>query len=65
VEYLNETYDLEIEESEEYDTLAGYILYNFEGIPSAGEVIKTENLEIKILRTTRTRVELARVKKKS
>ena len=65
VEYLNETYDLDIEESEEYDTLAGYIIYNNEGIPSAGEVISTAKHEIKILRTTRTRVELARVRKKN
>lgn len=64
VEYLNETYDLEIEESEEYDTLAGYILYNYEGIPSAGDIITTDNHEIKVLKTTRARVELARVTKK-
>lgn len=63
VEYLNERYELGIEESEEYDTLAGYILYNFEGIPSAGTVITTDVLEIRILRSTRTRLELARVRK--
>lgn len=64
VEYLNETYNLDIEESDEYDTLAGYILYNNEGIPSAGEVIQTDKLSIKILRSTHTRVELARVIRK-
>ena len=64
VDYLNERYDLDIEESEEYDTLAGYILYNYEGIPSAGAVINAGKLEIKILRTTRARVDLARVIKR-
>ena len=64
VEYLNQEYDLDIEESEEYDTLAGYIINNYDGIPSSGTVIHTEKLEIKVLRTTRTRVELARVKVK-
>ncbi len=63
VEHLNENYDLNIEESEEYDTLAGYILYNYDGIPSAGTIIVTDRLEIKVLRTTRARVELARVRK--
>ena len=63
VEYLNEEFELGIEESEEYDTLAGYILYNYEGIPSAGTVITTDILEIKVLRSTRARVELARVRK--
>lgn len=64
VEYLNERYDLSIEESDEYDTLAGYIIRNYGGIPSSGEKLVTDRLDIKILRTTRTRVELARVKKR-
>ena len=61
VKYLNERYALNIEESEEYDTLAGYIIYNYDGLPNAGEVVEIENLRIKVLRTTRSRLELARV----
>ena len=64
VEYLNERYDLDIEESDEYDTLAGFIIATSDGIPSSGTIIEAGGLEIKVLRTTRTRVELARVKKK-
>lgn len=63
VKYLNEKYALGIEESKEYDTLAGFIIYNFEGIPSAGETVIIDGLQLKILRTTRSRIELARVKK--
>ena len=63
VEYLNEHYDLGIEESDEYDTLAGYIIRKYEGIPAAGETLIEDGLEIHILRSTRARVELARVKK--
>lgn len=63
VKYLNERYDLGIEESKEYDTLAGLIIYHLEGIPSAGEQVRIGELEIKILRTTRSRLELARVKR--
>lgn len=61
VKYLNEHYALNIEESEEYDTLAGYIIYNYDGLPVAGEIVTIDNLQIKILRTTRSRLELARV----
>ena len=61
VDYLNEKYSLGIEESEEYDTLAGYIIYNYDGLPPAGETLETGRLRIKILRTTRSRIELARV----
>ena len=63
VKYLNERYGLGIEESREYDTLAGFILYNYEGIPAAGETIVVDGLQVRILRTTRSRIELARVKK--
>lgn len=62
VEYLNERYGFDIEESDEYDTLAGYIIYNYDGIPAAGTELSTSKLDIKILRTARTRVDLARVK---
>ena len=62
VDYLNERYGFGIEESDEYDTLAGYIIYNYEGIPAAGTAFSTDKLDIKVLRTTRTRVDLARVK---
>ena len=64
VEYLNERYGLDIEESDEYDTLAGYIIALYDGIPSSGTIIDAGELEIKVLRSTRTRVELARVKKR-
>ncbi|WP_417016143.1 hemolysin family protein [Alistipes sp.] len=63
VKYLNERYDLGIEESREYDTLAGFIIFNYEGIPAAGETIVVDGLQVRILRTTRSRIELARVKK--
>ena len=63
VKYLNERYDLGIEESREYDTLAGFIIYPLEGIPAAGETVSIGDLQIKILRTTRSRIELARVKR--
>ena len=63
VKYLNEKYGLGIEESREYETLAGFILYSYEGIPAAGETLLIGNLQLKILRTTRSRIELARVRK--
>lgn len=63
VKYLNEKYGLGIEESREYDTLAGFIIFHYEGIPSAGETVFVGGLQLRILRTTRSRIELARVKK--
>lgn len=61
VEYLNEKYALGIAESDEYDTLAGYIISRYEELPTAGTQMEFDGLKIKILRTTRSRIELARV----
>ena len=63
VKYLNEKYGLGIEESKEYDTLAGFIICHYEGIPTAGETLLVGDLQLRMLRTTRSRIELARVKK--
>lgn len=61
VDYLNDKYGLNIAESDEYDTLAGYIISRYEELPTAGTQMEFDGLKIKILRTTRSRIELARV----
>ena len=61
VEYLNGKYGLGIAKSDDYDTLAGYIISRYEELPPAGEVMEFDGLRIKILRTTRSRIDLARV----
>ena len=61
VDYLNEKYHLDIAESDEYDTLAGYIISRYEELPTAGTVMEFDGLRIKILRMTRSRIELAKV----
>lgn len=63
IEHLNEAYGLSIPESDRYDTLAGYILDQSEDIPKPGDVVRADGLKIKILRTSRTRIELVQVAK--
>ena len=63
VEYLNDKYEIDIPESDEYDTLAGYIISRYEELPTAGTVMEFDGLRIKILQTTRSRIELARVER--
>jgi CBS domain containing-hemolysin-like protein len=57
IDYLNETYELDIPESEEYETLAGYILKQSNHIPVAGEEILADGLHITITQATDTRIE--------
>ena len=61
VDYLNEKYHLNLEEREEYETLAGFILYFNQSIPQEGEEIQVNDLTFKILSVKNARIEEIRV----
>ncbi len=61
VETLRDTWHMEIPENSEYQTLAGYILYNTGNIPAKGEAVIIDDLCFTILRRTSTRLELIRI----
>ena len=61
VEYLNETYHLEIPESEEYETLGGFIVLHNEGIPTQGEVIQIPPFSFVIEACSQTKIEAVRL----
>ena len=63
VDYLNEHYGLGIDESDEYDTLAGYIIYNHDGIPAQGEAFTVGGYRCRVLRRTGSRIDLVRMKR--
>lgn len=65
VEYLNEKYGLDIEESDEYDTLAGYIIAAHGEIPQQGEELRINHFTIKILRRVQSRLELVQLRRES
>ena len=62
VEYLNETYSLGIPESDEYDTLAGYIIAEHGGIPSEGEQLTNDMFSIKIVSRKQSRLDVVSIK---
>jgi CBS domain containing-hemolysin-like protein len=62
IDYLNEKYGLNLPESEEYDTLAGYIIFQHQNIPKANDKIITEKYEFRILKVSRTRIDLVQLK---
>ena len=61
VDYLNEKYQLDLEEREEYETLAGLILFFNESIPAVGETIEIGGLTFKILNVKNARIEEVKV----
>lgn len=62
IDHLNESYNLHFPESDEYDTLAGYILKNHERIPNTNDKILIGKYEFRILKVSRTRIELVQMK---
>lgn len=61
VEYLNETYHLDIPESEEYETLGGFIVLHNEGIPTQDEVIEIPPFTFTIEACSQTKIETVRL----
>ncbi len=62
IDYLNETYKLNLPESDEYETLAGFILYHHESIPDFGEEITIEDYRIKVLKASDNKIEEVNLK---
>lgn len=58
---LRESYHVDIPEDDEYQTLAGYILFSTGTIPQEGETIVIDKFEFTIKRRTATRLELIRI----
>lgn len=58
---INELFDLELPESDEYMTLGGLILHAYQSFPKLNEVVKFENFEFKIVKNTATKIELVRL----
>lgn len=63
IDYLNDKYFLGIPDSEEYDTLAGYILYHYESIPEKNTSVEIDNFLITITDVSSNRVEEVELKK--
>ncbi len=57
IDYLNQKYRFEIPESDDYETLAGYIINHQEEIPLTSEEIQVDNFLFTIVRATETRIE--------
>ncbi|MCL4280764.1 MAG: hemolysin family protein [Flavobacteriales bacterium] len=58
VEYLAEEYGLALEESEEYDTLAGYIMHRTGTIPEPGEIVEDGPFRFTITHVSMGRIDL-------
>jgi CBS domain containing-hemolysin-like protein len=61
IKHLNKTYGLDIPESGEYETLAGYITYCSESIPQQDDILQFGRFRFHILKTSATKIDLVRL----
>lgn len=61
IEKANETFNLNLPESEDYQTIGGLILNECQSIPKVNEVIETEGFTFKIIKVSANRIELVKL----
>ncbi len=62
IEKVNETFGLELPESDDYLTVGGLILNSYQSFPKLHEVVKVGPFEFKIIKVTATKIEVVRLK---
>lgn len=62
VDYLNETYKLQLPDSENYETLGGFIVHYTEEIPEKNQEIRIEQFHFTIKEVSNTKIELVQLK---
>ena len=63
IDYLNETYNLDLPVSDDYETLAGMVLHYYENIPEVGEELTIGSYKIKVLKATDMKLEELELKR--
>ena len=62
VDYLNETYKLDLPENDDYETLGGMIVYFTEQIPEEQETVQIAHFELQMIEVSSTKIELVELK---
>lgn len=62
IDKVNELFDLDLPESDDYMTVGGYILHEYQSFPKLNEVITIGRYEFRIIKNTMTKIELVKLK---
>ena len=63
IDKINEMFDLGLPESDDYMTLGGLILHDYQSFPKLNEIVKIGSYDIKILKASMTKIELVKLHK--
>lgn len=61
IEEINERFHLGLPESDDYQTIAGYVLFRHEALPAVGETLTLDGFKVTVVRKTAARLTLLRV----
>lgn len=61
IDKVNEMFDLNLPESDEYMTIGGLILHEYQSFPKLNEVVKFDKYEFKIIKSTSRKIELVQL----
>ena len=61
IDKINELFDLDLPESDDYMTVGGLILHAFQSFPKLNEVVTIGRFKFKILKNTSTKIELVKL----
>jgi CBS domain containing-hemolysin-like protein len=61
VKMANSKFNLELPETDNYETIAGFILFHHQHFPKLNEVIRIDKFTVKCVKVTNNRIELVRV----
>lgn len=64
IDKVNEMFDLDLPESDDYMTVGGLILHYYQSFPKLNEIVKIGRFEFKILKNTKTKIEMVLLKVK-
>ena len=62
IEKVNETFNLDLPEEDDYMTVGGLILNRYQSFPKLHEVVTIDKFQFKIIKVTATKIELVRLK---
>lgn len=61
IDKVNKTFNLDLPESDEYMTIGGLILHEYQSFPKLNEIVKIGKYEFKIIQNTMTKIELVKL----
>lgn len=61
--YINDKFEIQLEENESYETIGGFIIHHLELIPQSGKTFDVNNVQFNIEKVSDRKIEIVRIKK--